>query len=60
MTGHLVLSTLHTNDAVTSLPRLYEMKIEPFLILILGSLILVFALGVFLPLWDLSRVALPR
>jgi type II secretory pathway component PulF len=30
------------------------------MILFLGSLILVFALGVFLPLWDLSRVALRR
>jgi len=32
MTGHLVLSTLHTNNAVTSLPRLLEMGIPPFLI----------------------------
>lgn len=32
MTGHLVLSTLHTNDAATSLPRLIEMGIEPFLV----------------------------
>ncbi|MFA5051938.1 MAG: GspE/PulE family protein [Patescibacteria group bacterium] len=32
MTGHLVLSTLHTNDAPTTLPRLFDMKIEPFLI----------------------------
>ncbi len=32
MTGHLVLSTLHTNDAATSLPRLTDMKIEPFLV----------------------------
>jgi len=32
MTGHLVLSTLHTNDAATTLPRLLDMKIEPFLI----------------------------
>ncbi len=32
MTGHLVLSTLHTNNAATSLPRLYDMQIEPFLI----------------------------
>lgn len=31
MTGHLVLSTMHTNDAVTTLPRLAEMNIEPFL-----------------------------
>lgn len=32
MTGHLVLSTLHTNDAATTLPRLIDMGIEPFLI----------------------------
>ena len=32
MTGHLVLSTMHTNDAATTLPRLIDMKIEPFLI----------------------------
>ncbi len=33
-------------------------QIEPILILVLGSIILLFALGVFLPLWDLSRVAI--
>jgi len=32
MTGHLVLSTLHTNDAATALPRLLDMNVEPFLI----------------------------
>lgn len=32
LTGHLVLSTLHTNNAATSLPRLLDMNIEPFLI----------------------------
>lgn len=32
LTGHLVLSTLHTNDASTSLPRFIDMKMEPFLI----------------------------
>ncbi|OGD85674.1 hypothetical protein A2164_03060 [Candidatus Curtissbacteria bacterium RBG_13_35_7] len=32
MTGHLVLSTLHTNDASTTLPRLIDMGIEPFLV----------------------------
>ncbi|MFH0857714.1 MAG: ATPase, T2SS/T4P/T4SS family, partial [Candidatus Magasanikbacteria bacterium] len=32
MTGHLVLSTLHTNDAPTTLPRLLDMDIPPFLI----------------------------
>jgi len=32
LTGHLVFSTLHTNNAATSLPRLLDMNIEPFLI----------------------------
>ncbi len=32
MTGHLVLSTLHTNDAATAIPRLTDMGIELFLI----------------------------
>ena len=31
MTGHLVLSTLHTNDAATTFPRLLDMKVEPYL-----------------------------
>ena len=33
-------------------------QIEPIMILVLGAMILVFALGVFLPMWDLSRVAI--
>jgi len=32
LTGHLVLSTLHTNDAATAIPRLTDMKVEPFLV----------------------------
>jgi len=32
LTGHLVLSTLHTNSASGALPRLIDMKAEPFLI----------------------------
>ena len=32
LTGHLVLSTVHTNDASTTLPRLTDMKVEPFLV----------------------------
>ncbi len=32
MTGHLVLSTLHTNDAPSAITRLVEMGIEPFLV----------------------------
>jgi MSHA biogenesis protein MshG len=33
-------------------------QIEPIMILVLGAMILIFALGVFLPMWDLSRVAI--
>jgi type IV pilus assembly protein PilB len=32
LTGHLVLSTLHTNDAATAITRLVEMGVEPFLV----------------------------
>jgi len=32
LTGHLVLSTLHTTDAAGAIPRLIDMKAEPFLI----------------------------
>ncbi len=32
MTGHLVLSTLHTNSAIGAVPRLVDMGIEPYLI----------------------------
>lgn len=32
LTGHLVFSTLHTNNAATTLPRLLDMGVEPFLI----------------------------
>ncbi|MEX0895526.1 MAG: GspE/PulE family protein [Patescibacteria group bacterium] len=32
LTGHLVFSTLHTNTAAASMPRLFDMKVEPFLV----------------------------
>jgi len=32
LTGHLVLSTLHTNDAIGAIPRLIDMGLEPFLL----------------------------
>ena len=32
LTGHLVLSTLHTNDAATAIPRLSDMGVESFLV----------------------------
>jgi type IV pilus assembly protein PilB len=33
LTGHIVLSTLHTNDAAGAIPRLIDMKVEPFLLI---------------------------
>ena len=32
LTGHLVLSTLHTNNAIDVIPRLLDMKVEPYLL----------------------------
>ncbi len=32
LTGHFVLSTLHTNDSLGAIPRLIDMKVEPFLL----------------------------
>jgi len=32
LTGHIVLATLHTNDATGAIPRLIDMKVEPFLL----------------------------
>lgn len=32
LTGHYVLSTLHTNDAMGAIPRLFDMGVEPFLL----------------------------
>lgn len=41
MTGHLVLSTLHANDAATTFPRLFDFKVEPFLIASTVNIIIV-------------------
>ena len=41
LTGHLVFSTLHTNSAAGALPRLLDMKAEPFLLV--SSMTLVMA-----------------
>jgi MSHA biogenesis protein MshG len=35
-------------------------KIEPILILGLGVMVLILALGVFLPIWDLGKIAIPK
>jgi type IV pilus assembly protein PilB len=39
MTGHLVFATLHTNDAVTSLPRLVDMGVPRFLVAFTANMI---------------------
>jgi len=40
LTGHLLLSTLHTNDVGSTLPRLLDMRIEPFLVSSTVSLVI--------------------
>lgn len=32
LTGHLIVSSLHTNDAPTAIPRLFDLEVQPFLI----------------------------
>ena len=32
LTGHLVLATIHTNSAIGVIPRLIDMKVDPYLI----------------------------
>ncbi|MFC4386279.1 GspE/PulE family protein [Gracilibacillus marinus] len=32
LTGHLVFSTLHTNSAIAAIPRLFDMQVEPYLV----------------------------
>ena len=51
------VAQLYTNDVQYDLKTLAQ-QIEPVLIVFLGVLVLVLALGVFLPVWDLGRVAL--
>lgn len=40
LTGHILLSSLHTNDAATAIPRLIDMKVPPFLIAAVLNLII--------------------
>jgi MSHA biogenesis protein MshG len=48
---------LYTNEVQYELKTLGQ-QIEPIMIVFLGVMVLVLALGVFLPVWDLGRVAL--
>ena len=40
LTGHLLLSTFHANDAATAIPRLFDMGVEPFLLASTNSSVL--------------------
>src|SRR4030067_664450 len=51
LTGHLVLSTLHTNSAASTMPRLIDMDIEPFLIVSTVNVIISQRLVRRLPAW---------
>jgi len=53
------IAQLYNNEVQYELKALAQ-KIEPILIVFLGVMVLVLALGVFLPLWDLGRVALKK
>ena len=53
------IAELYGNDVQYELKTLAQ-QVEPILIIFMGVLVLVLALGVFLPLWDLGRVALKK
>ena len=53
------IAELYTNEVQYELKTLSQ-QIEPILIVFLGALVLLLALGVFLPLWDLGRVSLKK
>jgi MSHA biogenesis protein MshG len=50
------VAELYSNEVQYELKTLSQ-QIEPILIVFLGALVLVLALGVFLPMWDLGRAA---
>lgn len=51
------ISQFYQHDCEYGLKTLAQ-RIEPLLIILIGALVLVLALGVFLPMWDLSRAAI--
>lgn len=53
------IADMYQNEVEYELKTLAQ-QIEPILIVMLGALVLVLALGIFLPLWDLGRVALKK
>jgi len=56
LTGHLVFSTLHTNDAATTIPRLIDMKVEPFLVA--STINIIIAQRLIRKICDVCRVSL--
>jgi len=56
LTGHLVLSTLHTNDAATTLPRLTDMGVEPFLVA--STVNVIFAQRLIRKICDMCKVSI--
>jgi MSHA biogenesis protein MshG len=50
------VADLYSNEVQYELKTLSQ-QVEPILIVFLGALVLVLALGVFLPMWDLGRAA---
>ena len=53
------MADLYAHDVDYDLKRLSS-AIEPILIVLLGGMVLVLALGVFLPIWDLGQAAMRR
>lgn len=53
------ISAMYQNEVEYELKTLAQ-QIEPILILMLGAMVLVLALGIFLPLWDLGKVAVKK
>ena len=53
------ISAMYQSEVEYELKTLSQ-QIEPILIVLLGAMVLVLALGIFLPLWDLGRVALKK
>ena len=53
------IADLYQNEVEYELKTLAQ-QIEPILIVMLGIMVLILALGIFLPMWDLGRVALGK
>jgi MSHA biogenesis protein MshG len=53
------ISSMYQSEVEYELKTLAQ-QIEPILIVALGAMVLVLALGIFLPLWDLGKVAMKK